>query len=58
MPGKELFLEFDTGYTEALFGVVNLRDVTMWARLYVRLDAPDEPSFDDYVPDSHDSEDD
>ncbi|MDV5143185.1 hypothetical protein R1T08_02385 [Streptomyces sp. SBC-4] len=58
LPGKELFLGFDAGYTDAAFGLVNLRDVTMRARLYAHLDAPDEPSFDDYVPDSYDPEDD
>ncbi|MFE6062555.1 hypothetical protein [Streptomyces sp. NPDC056431] len=58
LPGKELFLGFDAGYTEAAFGLVNLRDVTMRASLYAHLDAPDEPSFDDYLRDSHDAEDD
>ncbi|MFF0429377.1 hypothetical protein ACFYUJ_33995 [Streptomyces sp. NPDC004520] len=58
LPGKELFLGFDAGYTEAAFGLVNLRDVTTRARLYAELDAPREPSFDDYVPYSYDPEDD
>lgn len=56
LPGKELFLGFDAGYTEAAFGLVNLRDVTERARPYAQLDAPDEPSFDDYEPDSYDHE--
>lgn len=56
LPGKELFLGFDAGYTEAAFGLINLRDVTTRARLYAAIDAPDEPSFDDYVPCSYDSE--
>ncbi|MGW7425825.1 hypothetical protein ACWGJB_38335 [Streptomyces sp. NPDC054813] len=55
LPGKELFLGFDAGFTEAAFGLVNLRDVTTRARLYAQLDAPDEPSFDDYVPEWYDS---
>ncbi|MFF5188762.1 hypothetical protein ACFY30_34190 [Streptomyces sp. NPDC000345] len=55
LPGKELFLGFDAGFTEAAFGLVNLRDVTTRARRYAQLDAPDEPSFDDYVPESYDS---
>ncbi|MFZ3595030.1 hypothetical protein [Streptomyces sp. BH104] len=56
LPGKELFLGFDVGYTEAAFGLVNLRDVTERARPYAQLDAPDEPSFDDYEPDWYDPE--
>ncbi|MFJ4633771.1 hypothetical protein [Streptomyces sp. NPDC088847] len=56
LPGKELFLGFDAGYTEAAFGLVDLRDVTERARLYAQLDAPDEPSFDKYEPDSYDPE--
>ena len=53
LPGRELFLGFDAGYTEAAFGLVNLRDVTTRARRYAQLDAPDEPDFDGYVPDSY-----
>ncbi|MFD0191903.1 hypothetical protein ACFVG1_31280 [Streptomyces bacillaris] len=55
LPGKELFLGFDAGFTEAAFGLLNLRDVTTRAHQYAELDAPDEPSFDDYEPESYDS---
>ncbi|MFJ9870950.1 hypothetical protein [Streptomyces sp. NPDC101165] len=58
LPGKELFLGFDAGFTEAAFGLVNLRDVTTRARLYAQLDTPDEPSSDDWLPESYDPEDD
>lgn len=57
LPGKELFLGFDAGFTEAAFGLVNLQDVTTRARRYAHLDAPDEPDFDDYVPNEYDPDD-
>ncbi|MEU6306969.1 hypothetical protein [Streptomyces chartreusis] len=56
LPGKELFLGFDAGFTEAAFGLVNLKDVTTRARQSAQLDAPDEPSFDDYVTELYDPE--
>ncbi|MGW1496801.1 hypothetical protein [Streptomyces sp. NPDC002402] len=58
LPGKELFLGFDAGFTEAAFGLVSLRDVTTRARRYAQLDAPDEPSFDDYAQEPYDPADD
>lgn len=41
LPGKELFLGFDPGYTEAAFGLVNLKAVTEEARKYAYLDSQD-----------------
>lgn len=51
LPGKELFLGFGSGYTEAAFGVVDLAEVTSRARKYAHIDddwAGWEPSDIDY----------
>lgn len=52
LPGQELFLGFSGDFTEAAFGLVDLKDVTERAREFMHLDEPDEPDYDNS--DAHD----
>lgn len=46
LPGKELFLGFHSSYTEAAFGVVDLKEITERARPYLYIHRPPEPDSD------------
>ncbi len=49
LPGHELFLGFSADFMDDAFGVVNLKEITERARLYVTPYQPNDEDFPDYV---------